>query len=207
MRKDFVIEVPEELLKLNEQKLIEVEYINSWKDFLERRLYINSEIDDTVLDLISYYIGIYNSQDIDIPIENRKVIKIFINSDGGGLYEGMHIADIIKLSKTPVWTICQSRAYSSGGIIFIAGHKRFCYPSSSFLLHSGNVGVGGRTDSVFDNIEFSKEYEKRVKDLFIKNTKISDKKYIENYRREWFMDSEEMLRYGICDEICSNIIF
>ncbi len=206
---ELIITLPQELLDLNDKSKanITINYLIEWKDFLQRRIYLNSQIDDNTLDLVTYLISYYNNEDKDVPTDQRKPIKLFVNSDGGGLYEGMNIVDVIKLSKTPVWTICQSRVYSSGGIIFIAGHKRFCYPSSSFLLHSGSMGTFGRTDSVFDNLDFSREYEKRVKKLFLENTNINSDTYDHNYRREWFMDSETMIKYGIADEICTELIF
>jgi len=205
---DLIFEIPKEVLELNDGKpLVTVDYINDWKDYLNRRLFINSDIDDITLDVITYHINSYNKEDVGLPIENRVPIKLFVNSDGGGLYEGMHISDIIRMSKTPVWTICQSRAYSSGGLIFISGHKRFCYPSSSFLLHNGSMGIGGKTDSVFDNIEFSKGYEKHIKKLFLEKTNITSKMYDDNYRREWYMDSNDMLNYGVTDEISKDLIF
>ena len=210
-KKDFIIEIPQGILDFNEKNkgLVTPDYMFEWQDVVERRIFLNGGVDDFTLDSITYNISRYNNNDNknNIPVEKRIPIKLFVNSDGGGLHEGMHIVDIIKMSKTPVWTICQSRVYSSGGIIFIAGHKRFCYPSSSFLLHSGSMGAGGKTDSVMDTIEFSKRYEDKVKQLFLENTLITEKMYIENYRREWFIMADEMLELGIADKITDEIIF
>lgn len=207
-REDFLdIIIPESLLKLKNKGNIPIpDEINEWKDLQERALYINSNIDETIVDYLAYYIRQYNLEDKDISIEQRKPIKIFINSNGGLLNETMFCCDIIKASKTPIYTICQSKALSSGGLLLISGHKRFCHPSSIYLLHNGSTGMGGRTDSVFDTLEFHKKYEKKIKDLVISHTKFTSEEYDKNYRVELFLDAEDMLKYGVVDEILTEII-
>ena len=95
---------------------------------LNRHLHIG-EIDALVGDSVDSYIRFFNKQDDEdnIPIEERKPIKIFIDSPGGDLVATFTMINAIKLSKTPVYTINIGAAYSGGFFIFLAGHKRFAY--------------------------------------------------------------------------------
>jgi ATP-dependent Clp protease protease subunit len=209
MKKDMFIDalLPEGIEELRKGGIIPLpEDINQWKDLNERTLFINDDIDETIVNYLAYYIRMFNIEDKDIKFDDRKPIKVFINSNGGLLNETMHCCDLIKLSKTPVYTICQSKAYSSGGLLLISGHKRYCYPSSTYLLHNGSTGMGGKTDTVFDTLEFQKKYEKKVKDLVISCTKFTPKEYDKNYRVELYLDSEDMLKYGVIDEVLEEII-
>lgn len=183
------------------------EIINEWQDISDRRLYI-SDVDESIVDYLSYYITKWNLEDKrnEIAVEDRKPIKVFINSNGGSLNETMYCNDIMMVSETPVYTICQSKAYSAGGLLLIAGDKRFCYPSSTYLLHAGSTGMGGNTTTVFDTLEFQKRYEGKVKDMVLTNTKITEDLYDEVYRKEWYLTAEEMLQYGIVDKILTDII-
>ena len=187
--------------------LLPIEQIEILENMQNRKVYIIDEIDQCLMDSIQMTIQDANEEDEGVAIEDRKPIRIYIDSYGGALYPTLATLDFIRMSKTPVWTICKGVAYSSAGLLLLAGHKRFCYKNSSFLLHSGNNGYVGKTDSVFDNIEFDKRVvEKLVKEHVVDRSKISAKDYDKNYRREWFMSSSEMLEHGIVDEISNEII-
>lgn len=199
--------LPEGILDMqNKGGIPSPELINEWNELKERTLFVNTDIDETIVDYISYYIRKWNIDDEALPVEIRTPIKIFINTNGGLLNDTMHCCDMIKASKTPVYTICQGYAYSSGGLLLIAGHKRFCYQSSTYLLHAGSTGMGGNATTVFDTLDFQKSYEKRVKAFVVKNTKFSEEDYDKNYRKELYLDSDGMLEHGIVDAILTEII-
>ena len=52
-------------------------------DLDNRRLYINGIIDSDVIDTIVYHILRYNREAKDIPIESRKPILLYVNTNGG----------------------------------------------------------------------------------------------------------------------------
>ena len=137
--------------------------------------------------------------------DGRKPIKIFINSDGGSVDTVLHIIDMIRLSKTPVYTIGMGRVYSAGGLLLMAGHKRYIFPHTSCLIHDGSSGAIGSIGKMLDNLEFTKELERRVKEFILSSTRISKKLYDKNYRNDWYMFSEEMTELGIADEIVTDI--
>lgn len=170
----------------------------------KREILWNDEIDDTTID-IALYIKKWNEEDKGLPAEQRKPIKIFINSDGGSVDTVLHIIDMICLSKTPVYTIGMGRVYSAGGLLLMAGHKRYIFQHTSCLIHDGSSGAIGSIGKMLDNLEFTKELEKRMKQYILSSTHISEEQYDQNYRRDWFMFSEEMIELGIADEIVTDI--
>ena len=89
-----------------------------------RRLYLNSAIDESILDSIVFQIMRFNRLDKDIPVEQRKPIVIYINSPGGCVSDGYGLIDVILNSKTPVYTVNQALCASMGFLIFLAGSKR-----------------------------------------------------------------------------------
>ena len=117
----------------------------------------------------------------------------------------LHIIDMIYLSKTPVYTIGMGRVYSAGGLLLMAGHKRYIFQHTSCLIHDGSSGAIGSIGKMLDNLEFTKELEKRMKQYILSSTRISEEQYDQNYRRDWFMFSEEMIELGIADEIVADI--
>ncbi len=194
----------EDVGHLMEEVLPDPTLLEHYRRLKKREILWNDEIDDTTID-IALYIKKWNEEDKGISAEERKPIKIFINSDGGSVDTVLHIIDMIGLSKTPVYTIGMGRVYSAGGLLLMAGHKRYVFQHTSCLIHDGSSGAIGSIGKMLDNLEFTKELEKRMKQYILSSTRISEEQYDQNYRRDWFMFSEEMIELGIADEIVADI--
>lgn len=178
--------------------------VEFYRRLKNREILWNADIDDATID-IALYIRKWNAEDKDVKSDERKPIKIFINSDGGSVDTVLHIIDVIKLSKTPVYTIGMGRVYSAGGLLLMAGHKRYIFRHTSCLIHDGSSGAIGSIGKMLDNLEFTKRLEEKMKQYILTNTKITAEMYDANYRRDWFMFSDEMIELGIADEIVIDI--
>ena len=166
--------------------------------------YIDYQIDVSILD-IQRQIILYNLEDKDIPIEQREPIKLLIDSPGGLLVESMSLANVIKMSKTPVWTFNIAVAYSGAALLLMSGHKRYALPNSTAMIHTGDCELGGTYEQVEAQ---SKKYQKIVADMgtfILENTSIDQKLYRKNKAKDWYMDCKEQLDYGLVDEIVSNL--
>lgn len=162
------------------------------EDLEERRLYINGIIDDEAITSIGYHILRYNRLDKGTDVKDRVPIILYINTDGGNLYSGNSLISIIQHSATPVYTVNLGRCFSMGFLLFIAGKKRYTLENGVFLLHDGSNGGFDSNAKLVDKIEFEKNIlEKKVKDYVLERTAITSKAYDKNYRKEWYMDSEE----------------
>ena len=175
--------------------------------YFQREILVG-DIDSELGVAINTLIRVYNQFDNEnnIPVAQRKPIKIFIDSNGGELDATFTIIDSIKLSKTPVWTINIGCAYSGGFFIFINGHKRFAAPLSTFLYHEGstaNVGDAGKFNNFAD---FYKKQLELLKKITINCTNITEEMYKEHQKDDWWIDANEALELGICDEIVDKFI-
>lgn len=171
-----------------------------------RTIVWNDVITDDMMD-VPMYILRWNKEDNDnnVAVEDRKPIKIFINSDGGDTNITLFTAEVISLSKTPVITVGMGRAYSSGGLLLMAGQKRLIFDTTSVLIHDGSTGAIGDTGKVLDNLEFTKRMEEKVTQFILAHTNIPEKLMRENYRRDWFLFADEAIKYGIADKIITDI--
>lgn len=176
---------------------------------LDRQAYISEEIDMTTAETVDNLIRFWNMYDEEnkIPVEDRKPIKIYIDSPGGNLLAGFLVVDSIRLSKTPVWVINTGMAYSTAFLIFISGHKRFAYPQSSFLLHEGGVQMGYEDAHKFANYAaFYKKQLEKLEEAVIEYTKITREEYNESKKDDVWYLADEALEKGICDEILGEFI-
>jgi ATP-dependent Clp protease protease subunit len=175
------------------------------KELENRELFLPEEVDDSIISEIVSHILRYNKEDENLSVEERKPIKIFINCYGGDVIACFSAIDTIKLSKTPIYTYNLGKAMSSGGLILMAGHKRFSYKNAVVLVHQGYAGAQGTTGQVFDTVEFQKRIESRVKDYIIENTKISKQVYTRKLKEEWYLFGDEALAQGIVDELITEL--
>ena len=183
------------------------ELINKSMILSERTLSIDeitTELADSIIMLIRFF-NILDEEN-EIPVEDRKPIKLFVNSPGGLISATLSIIDSIKLSKTPVWTINSGTAYSGGFFIFINGHKRFTYPHSSFLFHEGSGGNMGDAGKLRNWADFYQIQLDQLKDIVLRNTKISEELYDEHIKDDWWITAEESIELGISDEIEEELI-
>lgn len=175
-------------------------------DFALNREISIGEIGDGLGDVVDAYIRFWNKQDEGIPVEERKPIRLIIDSSGGYLIDALTIIDSIKMSRTPVIGICTGMAYSGGFFILISCDKRVAYPHASFLFHEGATSNGG-TSSQFQNFAaFYKKQLNQLKDVVINNTKITEEEYKEIKKDDIWYDAQEALEKGIIDEILEEFI-
>lgn len=186
---------------------IDFEKILDYSNSLDRQLYIG-DITEGVGIAVDTVIRFWNKYDEDHNIQptDRKPIRIYIDSTGGILTDTLTVIDAIKLSKTPVYTICVGCAYSGGFFIFISGHKRYCYPNSTFLYHEGSTANGGDAGKFRNFAEFYDKQLEVLKQITISNTNIDEELYEKHRRDDWWMLASEALNLGVCDEILKELI-
>ena len=185
--------------------------MKTFDDFLNLNSALNreiliGEIVDGLGVSVESYIRYWNKQDEGIPREDRKPIKIYIDSLGGMLTDSMTIIDAIKMSKTPVIGICTGCAYSGGFFIFISCDKRIAYPHSSYLFHEGATSTGGTSGQFQNYAAFYKKQLDQLKDIVLDNTNITEDEYRDIKKDDIWYDAKEALEKGIADVIAEDFV-
>ena len=145
-----------------------------------------------------------NEQDEKQKDFKRETIHIMINTYGGDAYSGLGLATMIKSSKTPIYTYCVGEALSAGLIIFLGGHKKYCYQGSSFLYHQLSQWTSSKKLNNFKRLaEWDTAFQARMDDFVIKNSKIAIEQIneVNEKNHDWYMSAQEALDLGIVDEI------
>ena len=186
-----------------EQILIEENEIicHQYEELLKKRIIlINDIISDLTVDKVVMPL---------LQMDNDgtgKKITIYLNTNGGSVYDGLSLCNIIERLKTPTDIIVLGYAYSMGSIILMSGKnnpnvKRYCYPFSTALIHGGSAYISGSSSQVKDYWKFNEKYEKRIADFIVSHTNLTEEDYAAIERYEAYMDSDEMFEKGLVDEI------
>lgn len=171
-------------------------------DLKDRRvLTLDYDIDDSLFELISKLIIEYNCEDKDLPVEKRKPIILHIASNGGDVVPGLALLSVIESSKTPVYTVVVQQAFSMAIYIAAAGHKRYAFKNSMWLIHDGAIEFESTQRKAKDQMQFTDRINLKLEDVLLANTKLTKEDIEEHSDREWYITAEEAKKYGIVDYI------
>ena len=180
---------------------------NVYADNDKRMLILSDDIDNCsiakVMFNLLFILHIDDEREAKEINFKREPIKLYINSDGGEVYDMWGLIDIMLNSKTPIHTYCTGHAMSAGFEIFLAGHKRFCYKHSTFLYHQPSFSKYG---TYMDMVEKRTEvdYINAQSEQFVsERTKLTEEdiQTIRNLKQDFYIHSDKAVEYGIVDEV------
>lgn len=174
------------------------------KDLKQRKLFLNTDVEQLSVGEIVKHIMQYNKEDIDIEPDKRTPIILYVSSNGGEVDSGFELIDVIMASKTPVFTVNLGYQYSMGFLIGLAGTKRFAMRNAKFLMHDGSNFVYNSGAKAQDQMEFQRRVEDRIKQYILSRSKITSKEYDSKLRVEWYLFADEAKDKGFCDYIIGD---
>ncbi len=142
-------------------------------------------------------------------IDPGKPITFYINSPGGVITSGMCIYDTMQMITSPVITVCMGLAASMGSLLLAAGEKgkRYIWPSGKVMIHQPAIGgqiVAPATDIQIHAEEIMKTKEKLTRILADACGKSFEQMW-EDTDRDYYMDADEAIAYGIADKKAETI--
>lgn len=136
----------------------------------------------------------------------KKDIKLYINSPGGSVYDGMAIYDTMQYISPDVQTIGIGLQASMGAFLLSSGTKgkRFALPHSKVMIHQPSSGTRGKVTDMEIDLREGIAVKEMLAELFAKNTgqKLSRVKI--DMERDYWMTPEEAKKYGLIDEVITK---
>lgn len=162
----------------------------------DRIIILNGEINDNSANSIV-------AQLLYLDSLNHNDISLYINSPGGSITAGMAIYDTMNFIKSDVSTICVGMAASMAAFILATGKtgKRFTLPNAEVMIHQPLGGAQGQATEIKIAAERILKLKKKL-NMILADVTGKDIISIDNdTERDYFMDSDEALDYGIVDKI------
>ena len=133
----------------------------------------------------------------------KKDIKLYINSPGGSVYDGLAIIDTMNFIEPDVQTIGIGLQASMGAMLLSCGAKgkRFVLPNSRIMIHQPSSGTEGKITDQEIALKEGIFLKQRLAEIFAKNTGKDIKQVEKDMDRDNWMYAEEAKAYGIVDEI------
>jgi ATP-dependent Clp protease protease subunit len=135
-----------------------------------------------------------------------KDINMYIQSPGGIISSGLAIYDTMQLIKPDVSTICVGQAASMATVLLCSGAKgkRYALPNATIHMHQAVGGAQGQaSDIVIAAREIARQQD-LIKDIIVKHTGQPLDKVTHDTDRDFYLNPEQAVEYGIVDEILAK---
>jgi ATP-dependent Clp protease protease subunit len=166
----------------------------------ERIVFLGTPVNDQIANLIVAQLLHLESEDPE------KDIALYINSPGGNVYSGLAIYDTMQFVKPDVSTICIGVAMSMGALLLAGGApgKRYVLPNSKVLIHQVSAGFQGPATDIEIHAREALTMRKKLDEILAAHTGQPLEKVEKDTERDYFMNAEEALAYGIVDKVIEH---
>ena len=166
----------------------------------ERIVFLGMPINDQVANLIVAQLLYLEREDAD------KDINLYINCSGGIVSSGLAIYDTIQLIKPDVSTICVGMAASMGTLLLASGAKgkRYALPNSTVHMHQALGGAQGQATDIEIAAKEIMRLQDIIRHVLAKHTGQTVEKISQDTDRDFYLNPEQAVEYGIIDEILAK---
>jgi len=166
----------------------------------ERIVMLNMPISDLVANVIVAQLLYLEREDPD------KDINLYIQCPGGVISAGLAIYDTMQLVHPDVSTICVGLAASMGTVLLCAGakDKRYALPNSTIHMHQAFGGAQGQAADIEIAAREIMRIQGLIRGILAKHTGQTAERITQDTDRDFYLNPEQAVEYGIVDEVLSQ---
>ena len=161
-----------------------------------RQILLSGEINKDLSDKIVQQLFVMEA-------ESSEPVRLYINSPGGDVDAGFAIFDVIRFINAPVTAIGMGLVASAAAIVLLATPKerRFGLPNSRYLIHQPLSGIKGVATEIEIHAREIEKIRSGINELIAKETGRPAEKVAEDTDRDFWMNAEEALEYGLISKV------
>jgi ATP-dependent Clp protease protease subunit len=140
--------------------------------------------------------------------DGKKPIHLYINTPGGSITDGFAIFDTIRFLRAPVISICTGLSASMGTILMLAPtnrKNRVCLPNTRFMIHQPSSAYRGAASDIEIGAKEILKLRDRLVEIYVEETGRDADQIRTEMKRDYWMDAEEAVAYGLCDRVIRNV--
>jgi len=167
----------------------------------ENIIFLGTPIDDQVANLIIAQMLFLAAEDPE------KDISLYINSPGGSITAGLAILDTMNLIEPNIVTYCVGQAASMAAVLLACGTKgkRYALPHARILIHQPSMsGLGGQAADIDIYAREILRMREILNGLLADVTGQPVDRIARDVDRDYIMEAEQALNYGMIDKIISR---
>ena len=166
----------------------------------ERIIMLGMPINDQVANVVIAQLLYLEREDPD------KDINLYIHCPGGIISAGLAIYDTMQLIRPDVSTICVGLAASMGTLLLCSGAKgkRFALPNATIHMHQAAGGAQGQASDIEIAAREIMRMQELIRGIIVNHTGQTMEKVIHDTDRDFYLNPEQAVEYGIVDEILTK---
>ncbi len=166
----------------------------------ERIIFLGTPIDDMIANLTVAQLLFLNREDPE------KEIYMYINCPGGVIYAGLAIYDTMQMISNPISTWAIGVTASFGTVLLAAGTKgrRYALPHATIHIHQPLGGAQGQATDIEIQAREILRLKSRLNDIMVQHTGQTLETIERDTERDFFLDSDAAVKYGIVDQVLST---
>ena len=168
----------------------------------DKIIFLGSEINEDVANIINAQLLYLNS-----VTDKDEEIKMFINSPGGSVIDGLAIYDVMNFIEPDVATYCMGMCASMGSILVSSGAKgkRYILPNGSVMIHQVSSATGRVQNA---DLQIAAKESQRLQNVLYNILAINTGKTFEEIEKDadrdhWF-SAQEAVDYCLIDKIVTK---
>ncbi len=164
---------------------------------LDRIVFLGTQVNDTVANLIMAQMMFLEQDDPESPIH------FYINSPGGSVYAGLGIYDIMQYINAPVYTYCVGMAASMGSLLLSAGEAghRYALPHSRIMIHQPLGGAQGQCSDIQIQAKEIQDLRRQLNEIYVHHTTMDYDKVMTETDRDNYLAPKEAIELGLIDHV------
>lgn len=135
----------------------------------------------------------------------KKILTLFINSQGGDLYQGFALIDAMRLSRHTIKTVAIGNAMSAAFLILAAGTKgqRYATQNAGLMTHQFTSGSEGKYHDLKAEIKELDWLNQRMYNILKDATELDGRTVKRKLLPEsdMYFKAEELINYGVIDYV------
>ena len=169
------------------------------EEFSCRRIYITEEITNLMAAEICCQIN-------HLAALGNEDITLWIMSPGGSVSAGSAILDTMNTCGCDFKTIVMGTAASMAAVIASSGTKgkRYIGANSGMMIHQALGGFSGQTADILRTAQHIEKTNKRLYEILARNCGVSVQQIAVDCDRDYHLNAEEAIAYGLADHIFSG---
>lgn len=129
------------------------------------------------------------------------MIRVHIMSEGGDVFAGLNMMNVLERSRVKVITIAQGSCCSAATFVLLGGAERRMGKNAYCLIHQISTEMWGNFNELKNEMKSNDKLMKMLKDMYLSKTKIPETKFKTLMKRDIYLPPNKCLKYGIVSAI------
>ena len=142
----------------------------------------------------------------ELPTNGTDAIRVSMHSEGGSVFEGFAIYDVLSKYAGPKTIAVESTAFSIASFIAMAGDEIEMSPNAYFMLHNPRISIEGDDQELTKNAAMIADLKTNMVSAYAQRTGKSTAEVESILKAETYFNATDAVAFGLADRVTQTPI-